>query len=354
MSKTYFVYHLRDPIDNYPFYVGKGQDGRLREHLRKAKYDPEKGNKHKNYKILQILNAGREIDFRIVFKTDDEDEAYEKEIKEIAYWREILGDKLTNISPGGNGSLGGESHPMYGKPAYNRGKSPSNETRKRMSIAAKKRCENGSPRKGVPLPEETKRKISISCKRAAKENPNYGRRGKKMPEGWINPLKGRTRPSEVGQNISRAKKGKPCPTKGIKRGPMSEEAKRNMSKAQKGRKQSKETKQKISKAKTELYKNKTKIHWIGKKHTEETKQKMSESRNKYWETEAGKERKKAIKIEKRGENATNSKLRDLDIPVIRRLRKDTELSMKQIGNMFSVSDGTIHSVVNYKTWKHIK
>lgn len=195
-KKVYYVYYLKDPANNYPFYIGKGQDRRLTEHLRRAKHSPQKGNKHKNYKILKVLNTGREIESVVVFETNTEKEAYEKEIEEIACWRKIIGDKLTNISPGGNGSLSGEAHPMYGKPAYNRGKSPSDEVRRKMSISAKKRCKKGNPRRGIPLSEETKRKISRSCKKSARENPNWGRRGQKMPENWINPLKGKTRPHQ--------------------------------------------------------------------------------------------------------------------------------------------------------------
>jgi hypothetical protein len=53
-----------------------------------------------------------------------------------------------------------------------------------------------------------------------------------------------------------------------------------------------------------------------------------------------------------GESHCQAKLKDQDIPEIRHLAKQGWNSTL-IGKMFGVSSGTIWSVINGKTWKHI-
>lgn len=118
-----------------------------------------------------------------------------------------------------NLKVGGEGGSMKGRPSWNKGKHPSDETRRKMSNAKKgkpawNKGKTGfvSPRKGKHLSEETKKKLSESHK------------GKGHP--WS--------------------KGKPSHNKGK---PMSEEQKRKISEANKGKPghpKSEETKKKIS------------------------------------------------------------------------------------------------------------
>jgi len=308
VDKTYYVYHLKDPADNYPFYIGKGLGRRICEHVRMAKRGSATVNIHKRNKILKVLREGREVEQRIIFRTDSEGEALNKEVKEISEWREKIGVKLTNLTTGGE-----------------------------------------SPE----LSEETRRKLSASCKRSARENPNLGRRGQKMPEGWINPLKGKTRPLEVGQNISKAKKGKPCPTKGIKRSPLSKEHKEKLRIAHKGKKHTEEQRKNHLRAIGERDQGGARNPFYNKSHSEENKQRIREARLAYWESDKGKKRKEEMRRKEGEEGRPTSKLGELDIPVIRRLYNDTELSMKQIGNMFEVSRTTIRNVINGRTWRYV-
>jgi group I intron endonuclease len=95
-----------------------------------------------------------------------------------------------------------------------RGRSPSAETRKKLSEANKGRT---SAMKGKTHSEETRRKISEAAK-------------------------GRTRSPEHCQNLSKAKKGVP----------KSEEHKRKLSEVNKGKKHSEETRKKMSESRTGL------------------------------------------------------------------------------------------------------
>ena len=110
-----------------------------------------------------------------------------------------------------------------------------------------------------------------------KENSNNPLTRKHMSEAF----KGRTHTEEAKRKISEARKGKPGKPhteetkrkmseahKGKSRKPLSEETKRKLSKALKGKTHSEETKRKISDT------------LKGKTHSEETKRKISEARKK--------------------------------------------------------------------------
>ena len=86
---------------------------------------------------------------------------------------------------------------------------------------------------------------------------------------------GKKRP-EIGSKISAAKKGKPGPWAGKKRGPHTEEWKANISKNHR-RHQTEATKKKISEVKKGRPNG-----LLGKKRSEETKKKLSEVRKKAW------------------------------------------------------------------------
>lgn len=58
-------------------------------------------------------------------------------------------------------------------------------------------------------------------------------------------------------------------------------------------------------------------------------------------------------IDHRGENHTQSKLKDKDIEKIISMWK-TNKTLEEIGNVFGVSKNTISDVIKGKTWKHIK
>lgn len=100
MSGKYYVYVLEILETNEIFYCGKGKGRRCHEHSFRYK------NKDKQYlrvykKINKILQDGLTFRPRIVFWTDNEEEAYAKEIELI----KIIGrENLTNLTDGGDGS----------------------------------------------------------------------------------------------------------------------------------------------------------------------------------------------------------------------------------------------------------
>ena len=169
-------------------------------------------------------------------------EWYEVPDEELNFYEEMLVALLGTLAPGGYNLMegGGSS----GK--------RSEETKKKMSDA----------RTGKEHNEETKKKISEAT--SGEKNHNYG----KTPSG------------ETKQKISEANLGKT----------LSEETKKKMSEANSGernpmygktgekhpmygKEHTKETKQKMSKARTG-----DKAFWYGKTLSEETKKKMSEAR----------------------------------------------------------------------------
>ena len=139
MNENYYVYVYCDPrkyikngflygkycFDFEPFYVGMGQRNRLYHHLSEArvKNSLKKGNKHKFFKIKDILLENKTpVIIKIKDKLNQRD-AFDIEIemiKSIGRSDENLGP-LTNHTNGGDLgiSLKGDKNPMFGKRGKN-------------------------------------------------------------------------------------------------------------------------------------------------------------------------------------------------------------------------------------------
>lgn len=142
MNGKYYVYELRDP-DGVVFYVGKGSGYRSSSHKTKAL----RGERtHKAEKIRSIVAKGGDIQVEVVYRTDDEAEAYRAEVELIA--RHGRGN-LTNHTDGGNGvrNLTKESREKIAE--GRRGVVASAETRERQRQA----------KLGTKRSHETKEKI---------------------------------------------------------------------------------------------------------------------------------------------------------------------------------------------------
>ncbi|MFA5152778.1 MAG: GIY-YIG nuclease family protein [Clostridia bacterium] len=98
----FYVYQLIDPRTKEVFYIGKGKNERMFNHVRDVKRGIGiKKNPHKYYKIKQILDSGfSDIFYNIIFTSENEQECFDKE---IALIKEYGKDKLTNITDGGEG-----------------------------------------------------------------------------------------------------------------------------------------------------------------------------------------------------------------------------------------------------------
>ena len=109
MRGRYYVYYLRYPHDEEVFgrmagkvfYVGKGTKERILAHEKETRAILKANRlmllKHKHKVIIQIWDAGFDVVQEIIYRTDDEEAAYQAEAHGI---REIGLAHLTNETPG--------------------------------------------------------------------------------------------------------------------------------------------------------------------------------------------------------------------------------------------------------------
>lgn len=210
----FYVYEHWRPDRDEPFYVGKGRGGRANMMARRNKYHKAiQGKLHKN---------GYAVEVKIVATNLTEEEAFSLEKERISLWRS-QGIDLANMTDGGDGPVGreglkGAANGMYGKPSTFKGKTHSEEARKKISAARKGR----KPRLGAVLSEETKRKIGLGNKgkgQKIKGVPKSEEHRKKLSIAVSNAIKGENNPffgkkhtEETKLKISLAKRRKNCHT----------------------------------------------------------------------------------------------------------------------------------------------
>ena len=143
-KNKYYVYALVEPFNKLPFYIGKGCGNRAFSHL-----SNEKTNINKVEIIKQIRRLGFEPEVKFIVKNLNESDAYQIEYHIIRNSKKF-GVKLTNKSG-------------LKMPPNRRGTKLSEETKKKISESCK-----GLHK--FPVSEETKKKISLANK--GKEGPN--------------------------------------------------------------------------------------------------------------------------------------------------------------------------------------
>lgn len=254
------IYILRDPNTNECRYVGKTirqPERRLDEHLSEARMGVKS---YKNNWIRKLLKIGTSPIMEIIANAE-ESLLSSMEIDFIREFRD-KGYPLTNTTDGGEG-ISGWCHSEEAKRKIGeaqRNMSQATRDKKRQSMLGKKHSDEA---------KERHRKASLG-----ENNPMYGRTGKK------NPMYGKPRSEETKRKISEANKGKPGPKGRDQRGeknPMygkhhSEESKRKISEAIKG--------------KTGQFGAKNPMY--GKHHSEETRRKLSESIKRAWKRKKNK------------------------------------------------------------------
>lgn len=183
-DRRFYIYIWIRLDKNTVFYVGKGSGNRYKDMSMRNRY------------FLNVVNKVGEDNVEIKIIEDNllEQEAFEKEIYYIQYYKE-QGCKLTNMTSGGEGSCDWyqylteqekERHKEISKSFL--GKHHTDETKKRMSKSMtglkhsfskegmkslKEHAKNREPYwKGKQLSEETKRKISETRKERKIPNPN--------------------------------------------------------------------------------------------------------------------------------------------------------------------------------------
>jgi len=142
---------------------------------------------------------------------------------------------------------------------------------------------------------------------------------------------------------------------------MSEETKRKLSKANKGKKLSEKTKKKLSKANKGI-----EITWgkkiskanQGHKVSKETRQKISKANSGKNNGNYGKqfteETRQKMSKASRGENHPQSKLTKKRVKIIKHLLDGDSFTQKEIGKMFGVIKSTICNINNKRSWSHIE
>lgn len=199
----------------------------------------------RNQFFIDYLNE-HECESRIVYKNLTEEQAYEKEIELIKYYRENSNFRLTNVNDGGEGNpfKSGELNPKFGKgeeikgennPFY--GQKHTRRIKKILSEKSRLRVGELNPFFGKEHSEKTKKLISNKAKIRLSIKENNG-------------MYGRSHSEEVKRKLSEKNKGKTIPI---------------------------EIRKKISNTLKEKYKNTTHFN-LGRKHSDETRRKYSETR----------------------------------------------------------------------------
>lgn len=148
---VYYIYILKNPISGLPIYVGVGKEDRQSHQPREQDHITEatrfragvklkKPNRHKLNTILQILDQGYDVPVEIGLKCQSEKDAFDEEIRLIAYYgrRDLGTGILTNMSPGGEGNV-----------------EWSKESRQKLSVS----------KKGIPSPLKGRKVGSYSTER---------------------------------------------------------------------------------------------------------------------------------------------------------------------------------------------
>lgn len=159
---NFYTYELcSSETPSLPFYIGKGKGYRMYHHEWEAKHINH-SDSFKNRKILKILKDGYHIVYRKIAENVSEQDAFTIEKDMIAFNRS-LEFKLCNHTNGGDGSVPDEetrkklSIAQTGKISPFKNRHHTDEARRKNSESHK-----GIP-KG-PLSEKTKEKIGISLK----------------------------------------------------------------------------------------------------------------------------------------------------------------------------------------------
>lgn len=182
-----FYTYLHCKPDGTPFYVGKGNGNRALEFYKRNTH-------HKNI-VEKYSRANIDV---FIFPRESEQDAFDTEIRWIAQFKRE-GVKLANQTNGGEGTSGYKLSPEIRSriTSSNFGRVHSNDTRKKMSEAAK-----GKKKTEI-------HKLNIAIKLAGNKN-NSGKTLSELHKEKISyALKGKIRTPEHCANISSARKGKP-------------------------------------------------------------------------------------------------------------------------------------------------
>jgi len=235
--RPWFVYTLHDPrLPDVVRYVGwtTCPKRRLATHLRDARTGQDQthcGHWKRTLLVDEVLPV------MVVLESGHGGGYGESEIRWVAHYRALSGDKLTNLTKGGDGTLGRVNSPEHRAAisAYRKGCKATPEARANMSRA----------HQGKKMPPEVVAKIAAANrgrKQSAEERAKRSAAGqKRSPEAVERTAaanRGKKRSAETRARMSKTHLGKP----------LSPEHARNAAEARRGLKKSSVTKAKISAA----------------------------------------------------------------------------------------------------------
>lgn len=258
IENKYYVYKLIDPRSNQPFYIGKGKNDRMYDHEKEVRNGNHLSNKKLNNRIRELLSENLNIEYKQVYFTNDNDEAYRKETELI---RKYGLENLCNLTE--------VAWPIE----------PTEETRRKISEAKKDCIPWNKGIAGAYRSEETKRKISngrkgIIFSEETKEKMSNSQKGKVLSKEHKRKIgdgnKNKIISEEIKQKISKSLKGHY----------ISEETKKKMSESAKGKRKpprSEEHKRKLSESHKGRNKGISYEELYGKEKADKIRQKMSKS-----------------------------------------------------------------------------
>ena len=188
----FYVYILKDPRTNLPFYVGKGKNNRAYDHIKKNLQGKNTENPYKDHVVRQILAEGLMPIIEYVYKTDDEADAYNYETTLIKKYGRRRYDEhgiLTNLCEDNrppHDNYSEERRQKYRNNMLgnkiNLGRKQSDDEKRKRSESLKRAYDTGKRKmsdetkailsrthKGKVVSEETRDKMKKSAK-AAKAN----------------------------------------------------------------------------------------------------------------------------------------------------------------------------------------
>lgn len=143
-NQYYYVYALIDPSDDTIFYIGKGCNGRVYDHIAEAKRElernPDNLKSEKIKRIIKILDSTNEVELVFLRTGLTENEAYEVEGMMIDFlkWKDygfVKNADVKNIQNGHNNDVNGIKNILGSKILSVKDDMKINEKEKIMAIS---------------------------------------------------------------------------------------------------------------------------------------------------------------------------------------------------------------------------
>lgn len=191
MESSVYIYGLYDPRTNALRYVGKTVDPKTRynDHLTQLKARTRKVNWIKSLRALNLQPTMRTLDIVPESWSNTVERYY------IKFWREKLGNQLTNGTDGGDGGAITNPDARERIRQAHLGTKHSDDHKRKISESHKRRCEDPAERKRM---SETAKRIGLIPPRHDGENSSQS----KLTDIQIREIRIRSCAGELGSILS--------------------------------------------------------------------------------------------------------------------------------------------------------